>query len=444
MVLDELRNKFMNIFRNDTTLPENERYISFIKTLRECDIPTTDIITKIKNRPKNVNWRNIAITELYNQFTKVKFTRQLSLKGINIILFIGLQGSGKTTTIAKYALCHESNIPRKDIGVIAADTFRAGAIDQLLQNCKLVGIDCYYNRDIFDPVSIIKAGIKHLISLGKKLILIDTSGRNYQDTALFTELKQMKTYIKSMRIKDISCIVKTIFIADATNGNVLYDHISSFKHHIGIDELIITKIDGLPKNNVIQSSGKILSIASKSKIPITYICNGEHISIKNIIQFDSKSYIQSIFGVDMTTIIKNNNIQSKIQEGKNSLYDLSVMSQQILNYQTMLGPLLSNMGNIGKMFGIDTEDIKQTDPFKFANSIIHLCKSLTIEELNNPKFRDYIEQSSRIRRFAIGVGMQEKNIIDILQEYNKMSGMFRSMNIFKQMSALKNKTISNL
>ena len=146
----------------------------------------------------------------------------------NVVLFVGLQGAGKTTSIAKFANYHQRRGWKA--AMVCADTFRAGAFDQLKQNATKLRVPFYGSYTEADPVSIAEDGVAQFASEGYEVIIVDTSGRHRQESALFEEMKEISAAIRPNN---------TVFVMDATQGQAVYDQVSllfGFAVNISVDK----------------------------------------------------------------------------------------------------------------------------------------------------------------------------------------------------------------
>ena len=150
----------------------------------------------------------------------------------NVVMFVGLQGSGKTTSCTKYA----AHFQKKGIktALVCADTFRAGAYDQLKQNAAKVKVKFYGSMTEADPVIIAREGVLELKRDKYELIIVDTSGRHKQEEALFEEMKQVEDAIKPNDV---------VYVMDGTNGQAVQDQAMHFKARVKVGSVIITKLD---------------------------------------------------------------------------------------------------------------------------------------------------------------------------------------------------------
>ena len=181
-------------------------------------------------------------------------------KKSNVIMFVGLQGAGKTTTVTKMA----SYYKRKgwSVGMVCADTFRAGAYDQLKQNATRAGIEYYGSYTERNPVKAAKEGVDAFKSESKEIIIVDTSGRHKQESALFDEMEDVAKAVKPDQV---------IFVMDGTIGQAAHEQATAFKASIDVGACIITKLDGNAKG------GGALSAVAATQSPIVFYGVGEHV-----------------------------------------------------------------------------------------------------------------------------------------------------------------------
>jgi len=176
----------------------------------------------------------------------------------NVILFVGLQGAGKTTSIAKFANFYQ----RKGwkVAMVCADTFRAGAFDQLKQNATKLRVPFYGSYTEADPVVIAEEGVEQFASEKYEVIIVDTSGRHKQEGALFEEMQEISAAIRPDN---------TVFVMDATQGQAVYDQALGFREAVDVGSVIVTKLDGHAKG------GGALSAVSATESPIIFLGSGE-------------------------------------------------------------------------------------------------------------------------------------------------------------------------
>jgi signal recognition particle subunit SRP54 len=195
----------------------------------------------------------------------------------NVIVMVGLQGAGKTTTIGKLAQYYIKK--QYKVGVICADTFRAGAFDQLKQNATKLRIPFYGSYHDVNPIQIAVQGVAQFKKDQYEIIIVDTSGRHKQENALFDEMSDLITTIKPNL---------SILVVDATQGQSVYDQALAFHQAIPVGCVIVTKLDGHAKG------GGALSAVAATQSPIIFTGTGEHFDDLEV--FHAESFIQQLLG----------------------------------------------------------------------------------------------------------------------------------------------------
>lgn len=179
----------------------------------------------------------------------------------NVIMFVGLQGAGKTTTCTKLASYYHRRGFKT--GLVCADTFRAGAFDQLKQNATKAKIPYYGSYTEMDPVKVSKEGVDKFKKEKFEVIIVDTSGRHRQEDALFQEMVEIGQAVKPNQ---------TIMVLDASIGQAAEAQSKAFKESSNFGAIILTKMDGHAKG------GGAISAVAATKTPIVFIGTGEHIN----------------------------------------------------------------------------------------------------------------------------------------------------------------------
>ncbi len=192
-----------------------------------------------------------------------------------VIVFFGPNGAGKTTTIAKIAKMFKDNGISSVVS--ASDTFRAAAIEQLQIHCDKVGVKMIKGSYGADPSSVAYNAINHAKTKGIDVVLIDTAGRLEVDTNLMKELEKIVRVTKP-NLK--------LFVAESISGNSLYDMVKEYNEIVGIDGVILTKVDLDPKGGV------LLSLYKATGVPIYMISRGQ--GYEEIEEFDKKSFVERI------------------------------------------------------------------------------------------------------------------------------------------------------
>ena len=199
-----------------------------------------------------------------------------------VYLFVGVNGVGKTTTIAKLALKEKEK--GKKVLLIAVDTFRAGATNQLKEWAERICVEFYGKREGVDPASVIYEGLEYGIDNDIDTVLIDTAGRLQNKTNLMMELEKINRVIKKIidRAPD-----ETLLVIDATTGQNGISQAKAFKEITDLTGIILTKLDGTAKGGI------VLAIKEEVNLPVKYIGLGE--TAKDLQEFDIEKYIYSLF-----------------------------------------------------------------------------------------------------------------------------------------------------
>jgi signal recognition particle subunit SRP54 len=377
MVLQVLGEKIKRIFslKVDTSIEEKILKIKFALIESELDILLiNEIIQYLK---KHIESPSLIKFLLYQKLcsifkNKKKIYKPLK-KNITIVLLLGLQGSGKTTFATKYAYFYKKKNYRPSI--ICADTFRAGAFDQIKQNASKISIPFYGSHLEYNPIKLVEKGIKKLRKISN-LIIIDTSGRHHQDDALINEFVQIKKTANPR---------KTICIVDGTHGNTVRSHIETFHKKIRITSIAITKTDGYGKH-----AGAINS-ALTLKIPIEFISYGEHFD--QLKKYDSEEIISKLFGKNAFSSQK---MFKKMKVGTSTLSDLYTQCKSFRQFSDMIP-------------GLPIESV--------MNKNIVMMDSMSKREMNDPNPIKFLDQKTRIKRIALGSGNSCGDVENFLRSH---------------------------
>ena len=201
-----------------------------------------------------------------------------------IIIFVGVNGSGKTTTIGKIV---NNILIDKKVLIAACDTFRAAAVEQLENWSKKNNSDFISGEINQDPASIAFKACKQFKNDNYEYLLIDTAGRLSNNTNLINQLVKLKNVIMKF---DENFDVETVLVLDGTNGSNMIKQAEIFGKELNVSSLIITKLDGTAKG------GALISIANKYEIPISYIGLGE--KTEDLVNFDSRNFARSILNLE--------------------------------------------------------------------------------------------------------------------------------------------------
>ena len=294
--LKKTRNYFTDkiSFLNGKYKKVNDEYFEELeKILIMADIGVNTVISfidKLKKRVKkenitdSKNLKDIIVDEMFiiyinNEIVVNKINYNES--GPTVILFVGVNGVGKTTTIGKMAYKLKSE--GKSVLMVAGDTFRAGAVEQIKEwasrtNCEVV------SKDNSDPASVVYDGIKKAIDDSIDVVLIDTAGRLQNKTNLMEELAKMNRVIKKLLPESPE---ETLLVLDATTGQNGISQAKSFKEITDVTGIVLTKLDGTAKGGI------VLAIKDSVDIPVKFVGLGE--TKEDLKVFDIEKYIYGLF-----------------------------------------------------------------------------------------------------------------------------------------------------
>ncbi|MHC1710838.1 MAG: signal recognition particle-docking protein FtsY [Solidesulfovibrio sp.] len=216
------------------------------------------------------------------------FRTPKTIKAINspeVIMMIGVNGVGKTTTIAK--LANRDIMRGKKVLIAAGDTFRAAAIEQLEIWAKRVGASFYTKGEGSDPAAVAFEAMDKAVSEGFDVLYLDTAGRLHTKTNLMEELKKIRRVLGK---KHPGAPHRSVLVLDATTGQNALSQTKIFDEAAGVDEIILTKLDGTAKGGV------VVGIALSFKLPITYVGLGE--KMEDLRPFDGQDFAQALLGVE--------------------------------------------------------------------------------------------------------------------------------------------------
>ena len=230
--------------------------------------------------------KEIIVDKIFVIYSNMSFLNteiEFPKNELKVILMSGINGAGKTTTIAKLAYKYKSQ--GKKVKVVAGDTFRAAAVEQLQNWADKIGVPCIVGaKENQDPASIVFDALDQAISDQSDLLIIDTAGRLQNKRNLMIELEKIKKVISK---KIDSKNIETILTVDAINGQNALFQAKEFNEVIDLDSLIVTKMDGTAKGGI------ILNIKDQLNIPVKFIGFGE--GLEDLKEFDLEQYIYGLF-----------------------------------------------------------------------------------------------------------------------------------------------------
>ena len=340
-------------------------------------------------------------------------TTEIALKPaseITVIMMAGLQGAGKTTTTAKIAAKLKAK-GRKPL-LAACDVYRPAAIKQLQVNGEKVGIPVFTMGDKISPVDIAKGAIEHASKNGFNVVILDAAGRLHIDESMMDELVGIREAVE---------VYQTILVVDAMTGQDAVNVAGTFNDKVGIDGVILTKLDGDTRG------GAALSIRSVTGKPILYIGMGEKLS--DLEQFYPDRMASRILGMgDIQSLIEKaaaevdeeqaKELSQKLRKAEFDYNDFLTQMQQIKKMGGM-GSILSMMPGVGsQLSGIDMDEGERS--LRRVESII---LSMTKEERANPG----LINPSRKQRIAKGAGVDVSEVNRLVKQFDQMKKMMKQM-----------------
>ena len=326
---------------------------------------------------------------------------------ITVLLMCGLQGAGKTTTTAKIAGKLKKK-GRKPL-LVACDVYRPAAIDQLNINGEKQDVEVFAMGTNHKPVDIAKAAMEHASKNGLNVVILDTAGRLHVDEDMMAELQEIQAGV---------AVDQKILVVDAMTGQDAVNVASTFNEKIGIDGVILTKLDGDTRG------GAALSIKAVTGCPILFVGMGEKLS--DLEQFHPDRMASRILGMgDVLTLIEKAEAeidQDKAKEMEKKFrkaeFDFNDFLDQLAQMKKMGGiqSILSMLPGMGLPADLNIDD----DVFKSTEAIIY---SMTREERGNPA----IINPSRKRRIAKGAGVDISEVNKLIKQFEQSKKMMKQM-----------------
>ena len=350
----------------------------------------------------------IVLDELTELLGRTDSRLVLSSRIPNVIMLVGLQGSGKTTAAAKlaYRLKQENHSPL----LIAGDVYRPAAITQLQVVGKQLNIPVFEMGQI-DPVQIAQEAVKYAGDHGNDMVFLDTAGRLHIDEALMDELKRIKAAVKPTEI---------LLVVDAMTGQDAVNAATAFDEALGIDGVVLTKLDGDARG------GAALSIRAATGKPIKFMGTGEKLDM--IEPFHPDRMAQRILGMgDVLSFIeraeqsideeKAKKLEEKLKKNRFTLsdyYDQLVQLKSMGSFEQLAGMM---PGQLGKQMAN-----AELDPKMMAHTEA-IILSMTPYERENPA----VLGASRKKRIAAGCGLEVVDVNRLLKQFEMMQSMIKQV-----------------
>ncbi|MFW9965805.1 MAG: signal recognition particle protein Srp54 [Candidatus Thorarchaeota archaeon] len=326
----------------------------------------------------------------------------------NLVMMVGIQGSGKTTTVGKLARYFQKRGIKT--GVICADNFRPGAYSQLKQLAERSNVPFWGDEEEKDAVKLAKKGYDDMKKRGVELILLDTSGRHREETGLIKEMRDISKAVKPQEI---------VLVVDGTLGQQAGVQAAAFRDATAIGSIIVTKLDGSAKG------GGALSAVAATGAPIKFLGTGE--GMDAVEPFNPTKFAGRLLGMsDIKGLIEkvreaqievDEDAAMRFMKGQFSLNDMMAQLKQLKK----MGPIGKVMEMLGLQYKLP-DDIAQIQEENMKKWEV-IMSSMTKNELDNPR----VIKSSRIQRIARGSGTDTRDVRELLKQHQQMQKMMKQM-----------------
>ncbi len=373
----------------------------------------------------------IVYDELVNLFggtsSRLVFTKQVP----NVVMIVGLQGSGKTTSTGKISRWLKDNQERKPL-LVSVDVYRPAAREQLRVVGNAVGVTVYQDKETNDPLTLVRGAVRYAQETGFDTLMIDTAGRLHVDDELMVELEQIKAETRPIEV---------LFVADAMTGQDAVRSAEVFHERVGITGVVLTKMDGDARG------GAALSIKQVIGQPVKFVGVGEKYDA--IEPFYPDRIAQRILGMgDVLSLIEE--VQTKIDEEEAQKQFQKMTSNQFTleDFRNQLGQFkkLGSMSKLMKMLpeqmtgGMQLSDEQSEQVEAQMKRTEAIIDSMTKAERNNHKILD----ASRKTRVAKGSGSTISEVNGLIRQYEQMKKMMSQMNRGGLLSKLAGKAMGGL
>ena len=438
MAFDSLTEKLQNVFRNLRSkgrLTEDD-VKEAMKEIKRALLAADVNFKVVKNFIKNVQERAVGqdvmnglnpgqmVIKIVNEeLTSLMGSETTEIKlqpgsAITVIMMAGLQGAGKTTTTAK--LAGKYKLKGKKPLLVACDIYRPAAIKQLQVNGEKQGVEVFSMGDSHKPADIARAALEHARKNGNNLVILDTAGRLHIDEDMMTELQEIKETVE---------VHQTILVIDAMTGQDAVNVAEEFNQKIGIDGVIVTKLDGDTRG------GAALSVKAVTGKPILYVGMGEKLS--DLEQFYPDRMASRILGMgDVLTLIekagaeideeKAKEMTRKMKKNQFDFDDFLESTKQMKKMGGLSGimsmlPGMGAMGGLGGKKGMQLDDSQAEEAEKKMARMEAMIYSMTPAERRDPDLLN----PSRKHRIAKGAGVDISEVNRMVKQFNEMKKMMK-------------------
>ena len=434
MAFDSLTEKLQNVFKNlrskgRLTEEDVKAALKEVKmALLEADVNfkvVKGFVKKVQERAigqdvmNGLNPGQMVIKIVNEEMIKLmgSETTEIALQpgsATTVIMMVGLQGAGKTTTTAK--LAGKFKLKGKKPLLVACDVYRPAAIKQLQINGEKQSVEVFAMGDKAKPSDIAKAALEHAAKNKNNIVILDTAGRLHIDEDMMAELQE---------IKEAVTVHQTILVVDAMTGQDAVNVAGSFHEKIGIDGVIVTKLDGDTRG------GAALSIKAVTGRPILYVGMGEKLS--DLEQFYPDRMASRILGMgDVLTLIEKagaeldeEKAKQMAQKMKKAQFDYEDYLESMSQMRKMggLSSILGMMPGLGSLGGKRMPELDSEENEKKMARMEAMIFSMTTEERRNPDLLN----PSRKHRIAKGAGVDIAEVNRMVKQFNETRKMMKKL-----------------
>ncbi|WXG45624.1 MAG: signal recognition particle protein Srp54 [Candidatus Atabeyarchaeum deiterrae] len=362
--------------------------------------------------PPGITRREHIVKVVYEELTRILGDKNAPLElhtdKPNVLVLVGIQGSGKTTSIGKLA----RYLTKKGhkTGIVAGDTFRLGAYEQLKQISEQIEVPIFGEPKEKNSIKVIKQGVDSFRKQGYQVILVDTAGRHKEESSLMKEMREVVEAVKPDEV---------ILVLDGTVGQQAAVQARAFKENTKVGSILVTKLDGSAKG------GGALSAVAATGVPIKFIGTGE--KMDDLEKFNPQGFVGRLLGVaDIEALVEKvkeaevTPTKERVQTFLKGKITLTDFYDQIKNFGKIgtMDKLLGYMG-LGPKLPKDAQEAAELRIQRWKA----IMQSMTKEELNNPK----IIGGTRVTRIARGSGTVPKDVKDLLKQFFASQKMMKSL-----------------
>ncbi len=429
MAFDSLTEKLQKVFKNlrskgRLTEADVKAALKEVKmALLEADVNfrvVKQFVKAVEERAvgsdvmNGLNPGQMVIKIVNEEMTKMMGSETVEIKlrpgqATTILMMTGLQGAGKTTTAAK--LAGKYKLKGKKVLLVACDVYRPAAIQQLQINGEKQGVDVFSMGTGVKPVNIAKAAVEHAAKHGHNVIILDTAGRLHIDDEMMDELIDIKSHVD---------VAQTILVVDAMTGQDAVNVAGTFDEKVGIDGVILTKLDGDTRG------GAALSIRAVTGKPIFYAGMGEKLS--DLEQFYPDRMASRILGMgDVLSLIEK--AEAEVDEEKSAQLEKRMRKAEFtfsdylesMNQMRKMGGMANILSMMPGMGGAQMKQMEDAMDEKKLARIEGIIYSMTPEERDNPS----ILNPSRKRRIAAGAGVDISEVNRLVKQFDQARKMMK-------------------